>query len=251
MISPVRYPIPWDLAARLAWAILWRRQRDFRLEAQQVVAVLRPTIEILNRENIPHAGPCLITSNHYVRPGLPAWWFVLGISAAIPAPIHWVVTSAWTFQDRPRLRPLEPLTCWAFRRIAEVYGFVTMPPMPPRRQDVAARASAVRRALALARQNPETFIGLAPEGRDSKTGALLPPPDGAGRFALHLAGLGLRVLPVAAFEEKGRFCLRFGEAYALLVPPGLSAGERDRCASGIVMGRIAALLPEYLRGVSL
>lgn len=251
MSDPRGYPFPWDTAARLAWAILWRRQLDFRLEARRAEASLRPPLQVYQEGNIPQEGPCLITPNHYTRRGLPAWWFVLAISAVVPAPTHWVVTSAWTFQNQPGLRPLETLTRWAFRRMAQVYGFVTMPPMPPRPEDVAGRALAVRQTLAMARRQPRAVIGLAPEGRDSGTGALVPPPEGVGRFALHLTGLGLRVLPVAAFEEKGRFCLRFGPAYALLVPPGLSAQERDRCASEILMDRIAALLPEPLRGDSL
>jgi hypothetical protein len=230
--------------------MLWRQPRDFQQEARRAVANLQPSLKIDQEEHIPQAGPCLLTPNHYTRSGLPAWWFVLAISAAVPVPIHWVVTSAWTFQDRPRLRSLEPLTRWAFQRMAQVYGFVTMPPMPPRPQEVAARARAVRQTLALARQ-PNAVIGLAPEGRDSGSGLLLLPPEGVGRFALHLAGLGLRVRPVGVFEEKDRLCLRFGPAYALLAPPGLSAQERDRCASNILMDRIAALLPAHLHGDSL
>jgi hypothetical protein len=46
----------------------------------------------------------------------------------------------------------------------------------------------------------------------------------------------------------GEFCLNFGEAYALVVPRGLPVDEKDHAAAGIVMRRIAAHLPEGLRG---
>jgi hypothetical protein len=42
--------------------------------------------------------------------------------------------------------------------------------------------------------------------------------------------------------------LNFGAAYHLSAPRGLSADEKDKTAAHIVMSRIAALLPESLRG---
>jgi hypothetical protein len=46
----------------------------------------------------------------------------------------------------------------------------------------------------------------------------------------------------------GEFCLNFGEAYELVVPRGLAVDEKDHAAAEIVMGGIAAHLPESLRG---
>jgi hypothetical protein len=46
----------------------------------------------------------------------------------------------------------------------------------------------------------------------------------------------------------GEFCLNFGEAYDLVVPSGLPVDEKDHAAAEIVMCRIAAQLPENLRG---
>jgi hypothetical protein len=65
---------------------------------------------------------------------------------------------------------------------------------------------------------------------------------------LLLAGAGLRIIPVGIFEMDGEFCLHFGEAYDLLIPRGLSADEKDHAAAALVMRRIAAQLPESLRG---
>lgn len=132
--------------------------------------------------------------------------------------------------------------------MARVYGFTAMPPMPPRPQDVERRAAAVRRLLAFARSHPQAVLALAPEGGDRPDGALVMPPSGAGRFLEQLARLGFPLQPVGIFEQAGRLCLNFGQPYTLALPPNLSANERDRIASRLVMERIAALLPEDLRG---
>jgi hypothetical protein len=159
------------------------------------------------------------------------------------------MTSAWTFRNRPvARRALDPTSRWLLRRLARVYGFSLMPPMPPDPRETAARAQAVRRVLTYARHAPRPIIGLAPEGRDSADGSLLWPAAGAGRFMLQLAALGLEIAPVGAFEAEGAFCLRFGPRYRLNVPASLSADERDREASRVVMRCIAALLPERFRG---
>jgi hypothetical protein len=74
------------------------------------------------------------------------------------------------------------------------------------------------------------------------------PAPGVGRFALLLAGLGAAFVPVGAYEEEVAFCLHFGPAYQVEVPPGLSTDEKDHTAAEIIMKNIAVLLPEHLRG---
>ncbi len=107
--------------------------------------------------------------------------------------------------------------------------------MPPRPQDVKARARSVRRVLAFARTHPQAILGLAPEGGDQPGGLLNWPPAGAGRFILLLAEQGFPLLPVGCFEEDGAFCLHFGEPYRLQIPAGLPSKEKDRAAAEIVM----------------
>jgi hypothetical protein len=63
-----------------------------------------------------------------------------------------------------------------------------------------------------------------------------------------LSAAGLKFVPVGAYEEDGKFCLKFGAAYELHVARGLSTDEKDRAASQLVMENIARLLPERLRG---
>jgi hypothetical protein len=241
------YPLPWGIVAHIAAAAARRRTRTFRPDALDCVARLRPPLRVLGSEHAPAAGPGVLTVNHYARPGFGAQWLVLALSATVPAEIHWVTTAALTFPGHPLRALLRPLSRVALRAVAGVYGFTTMPPMPPSEADAAARAQAVRALLAYARATRRPLIGLAPEGRDLPGGVLGPPPPGSGRFVLALAGLGLRIAPVGAYEQDGALCLSFGPAYALDVPAG-RPGERDRRASRIVMQQIARQLPVRLRG---
>ena len=205
---------------------------------------LQPPLKIYGVENIPASGPCLVTTNHYTRPGLRAWWLALAISAVVPAEIHWLITSAWTYPDRLRSATITPVSRWVLTRLARVYGFTNMPPMPPDPSEVLRRAQAVRRVLKLARQSERPLIGLAPEGGDfAAPGRLAEPPPGVGRFVSHLFALGLEISPVGIFEEADCLCLRFGPRYRLKALPGLAASARDRCTSQQVMERIAELIP--------
>jgi hypothetical protein len=141
-----------------------------------------------------------------------------------------------------------PLSRCLLGRLAGIYGFSAMPPMPPRPGDVQARASAVRSVLAYARSHPAAVLAIAPEGGDQPGGILSRPPAGAGRFLEQLARRGFRMQPVGIFEQQAALCLNFGAPYQLALPPGLDAGARDHEAARMVMQPIAALLPGSLQG---
>jgi hypothetical protein len=247
-----RYPLPWRTVASIAWDALLVRdgvpRRSFRADACAFVARLRPPLHVYGAEHVPQRGPVLLTINHFARPGFQAYWLALAVSATVPVDVYWSMTAAWTYPDWLRAHTLTPATRWFFRRLARLYAFTTVPPMPPHPRDTVARAAAVRRVLAYARHTPRPVVALAPEGADASGGRLAVPPSGVGRFALHLAARGLIVAPVGGYEREGVFCLRFGPPYALAVPAGLSAAARDARASRIVMRHIAALLPVELRG---
>ena len=66
---------------------------------------------------------------------------------------------------------------------------------------------------------------------------------------LLLAAAGFSLVPMGVYEKDGEFCLNFGKAYELTLPYGLPADEKDHAAAEIVMYRIAAQLPERLRGL--
>ncbi len=96
--------------------------------------------------------------------------------------------------------------------------------MPPRPQDVEARAKSVKKVLKLMKQNENTILGLAPEGADQHAGKLSLPPSGVGRFGLLLAGSGSAFVPVGVYEADGALCVKFGSSYRLSVPFGLVPG---------------------------
>jgi hypothetical protein len=245
------HPLPWQLAPGLAADLLLGRLRSLRADALVSIAGLNPGLEVLGGEFIPQSGPCQLTVNHYTRPGLPAWWLVLATCACVPVEIHWIMTSAWTYPDPLRRRLVTPLTRVLFGRIARMYKFTSMPPMPPDPEEVEARARAVRQVLEYARQEDRPVIGLAPEGRDSpqdRPGELVEPPPGVGRFVLQLNRLGLPIYPVGVYEQSERLRIHFGRPYDLEIPEGLNSGERDRAAGEAVMMRIAKLLPRELHG---
>lgn len=130
------------------------------------------------------------------------------------------MTAAWTFpENKLKRRVLTPITRWAFKRMAQVYGFVSMPPMPPAPNEVEARASAMLRTIRLARRvAPQGgMVGLAPEGMDTpgKSGEL---PQGAGVFIALLVEAGLPVLPVGVAERAGHLRLSFGQLFVPEIP---------------------------------
>lgn len=244
-----RYTYPPLGFLRLAPNVLFGGQRSFRRDGQMCTKRLIPPLRVLGDENIPRTGRCLITFNHYYRPGFNAWWMALALAAAVPVDIHFTMTGELTWPGKWYAPLGQAGSRWLLRRFSRIYGFTSMPPMPPREKDVAARARSVRATLAFARQYPQAVLGLAPEGGDQPGGVLNWPANGAGRFIFLLTELGFPVLPVGIFEENGEFCLRFGAAYRLQVPDGLSPDKKDHEAAQIVMSSIAALLPLRLHGV--
>jgi hypothetical protein len=244
---PIYFYPPRTLSG-LAASVIFGGGRSFRRDSLACIGRLKPPLHILGEENIPQAGPCLITFNHYFRPGFDAWWMALALAAVVPIEIHFVMTGELTFPGKW----YAPFGMFGSRLLlkwlAHLYGFTAMPPMPPRPRDVAARACAVREALAFVCHNPRAMIGLAPEGGDQPDGMLNWPPAGAGRFVSLLAAYGLRIAPVGIYEQDGAFCLHFGPAYDLRPRLDLPSDERDRAVAGAVMCQIAVLLPAALRG---
>jgi len=242
------YRLPARLVAPVAWYALVNKQRSFRRDAITCLRGVVPPLSVEGQKNIPAEGPFLVTTNHYHRPGFGAWWISLAISSVLPVEAHWMMTGAWTYRDALRSRILEPLTHWAFTRLARCYNFTLMPPMPPRAHEVNARSLAVRRVVAYARQEPNPVVALAPEGQDYAGGVLGWPPPGVGRFIAHLARYAPLILPVGVYEYSGRFCLQFGPAVSLDLPVMTGKTTLDRDVSERVMCLIARQLPAALRG---
>lgn len=224
------------------------RHRVFRDDAIACVRQLKPPLQVIGKEDIPQHGPCVVTVNHYCRPGFAAQWIALAIAATIPVDMHWGMTGEWTLPGK-RYAPVgRVLSRFVLHRIARVYGFTSMPPMPPRLDDMEERAKSVRAVLDVVKHAKDPILGLAPEGGDSVDGKLAHPSSGLGRFALLLSSAGLKLIPVGVYEEDEVFTVHYGKAYELFVPRKLSADEKDVQAAQIIMSKIAGLLPENLRG---
>ena len=242
------YSYPPGLLPCVARDVFLLRRRDFHVDAKACIENLIPSLQILGRENIPQQGPCVLTVNHYHRPGFGAHWLALAISATLPVRIHWVMTGEFTYRGKWYAPFAAPVSRIVLKRLATIYSFTTMPPMPPRPKDVAARAAAVRAVLEYVKCAHEPVIGLAPEGFDPPTAALTRPPNGMGRFGLYLSKAGLTFVPVGAYEFEGAFQLHFGPRYTLRVQNDLRTDEKDGCAARFIMKKIAELLPVHLRG---
>jgi len=244
----VHYRLPLSILPGLALDVLIRRARSFKTDADACVRGLQPPLRVLGEEHIPTLGPCVVTLNHYHRPGFRAEWLALAVSACVSREMHWIMTGEWAAPGK-WYRPLKSVYSRLLLKVLSgLYGFTTMPPMPPRKGDVVARARAVRKVLGFMRTRGDSILGLAPEGADRIGGQLSMPPPGVGRFGLLLAGLGCKIVPVGAYEADGAFCLHFGPAYDLEVPLDLSTHEKDHAAAHMMMSQIAAWIPENLRG---
>lgn len=244
---PEMPPFLWQLVLGAAWAVVSGGKRSLRQDALRCTRRLR--IEILGAERIPQSGPGVVLVNHYYRPGFSAAWIGLAVSATIPVELVWVMSAAWTDADTFWTRLKAAASVPLYPRLARVYGLISMPPMPPKPHEVAARACAVRQILAVARRNPPVLLAIAPEGQDPPGGMLMRPPAGVGRMLAKLADLGGRFYPVGVYERDEALVLHFGPSFHLMLPVGLSTDELDGQAADTAMRVIAVLLPRDLRGV--
>jgi 1-acyl-sn-glycerol-3-phosphate acyltransferase len=247
-MSQPKYSLPPKFIFKVLAAILQKQKRSFRADAHLAFSAVHPPIQVLGGENIPVGGPCLILMNHYSRPGYMIIWSAFAIASLLPVESRWLMTSAWTspnkFWDPFKRR----LTSILFNSIIRVYGFIPMPPMPPDPHEVAQRANAVRSLISLARQQQPIAIGLAPEGRDFPHARLGWPPPGTGRLLEQLSKSIPLLIPVGVYEDDCRQVLHFGPPLTLQFSDYASSAEKDNHLAGQVMGAIAELLPQSLRG---
>jgi hypothetical protein len=230
---------------RIVAGILLGRGRDFAQDSRTLVSELKPPLRRLNAPPTLPPGGVAVLANHYVGPDFHAWWLAFAISSSLDAQVKWVVTNEWGYPDLLRRTMVTPATRLFLQRAALSYGFFLMPPMPPRPQEVEARASAVKRILRFVAQSKDPILGVAPEGADAPTLALGPPPAGTGRFLIQLARHRMRFLPVAVYQEDKALCIRFGEVFSIDRDGQREASDR---AADLSMRAIARLLPESLQG---
>jgi 1-acyl-sn-glycerol-3-phosphate acyltransferase len=243
-----KYVLPARFIIQVITAIVLRDRRSFKKDALLALSGEHPPLKIIDKENIPQAGPCLILMNHYARPGYIPIWSGFAISSLLPMESHWLMTYAWTSPNKFWDTYERRLTRILFTSICRVYGFIPMPPMPPDPREITDRALAVRSLMALARQNLPIVIGMAPEGRDFPGAVLGWPPSGMGRLLEQLFKTISNVIPVGVYEANDQQVIHFGKPILLKIKEYSSNKEKDSDISRQVMQAIAYLLPEYLRG---
>lgn len=181
---------------------------------------------VVGQENIPEAGPLMITTNHLSAVDLPA------VMLAIP---H----QATAFAASKHQKGLRGRLLRSFNVIFVRRG------TPDRR--------ALRQALELLKNG--SVLGLAPEGTRSPTKALIRGKSGAAFLALHS---GATILPIGLTGtetvlrewrrlRRPKIRVTIGKPYRLETP---GDGRRDlQALSDQMMLRIAELLPTEYRGV--
>jgi hypothetical protein len=243
-----KYSYPPGRFIRAACDLLLLRRRDLQQDAKACIEHMSAELRVLGEENIPQQGAYVLTINHYHRPGFGAQWIALATTALVPLKMRWVVTGELMCRGKWYESIGSRGSRIFLKRLAHIYGLTTMPPMPPRPQDVEARAASVRKILEYVRNVKNPVVGISPEGHNPPNGVLTRPAAGFGRFGLLLSKVGMSFIPVVGYEAEGIFYLHFGAPYELSVRKDLSADERDEHATQIIMKNIACLLPAHLQG---
>jgi len=240
------YHFPLSLLFSVSLSMILRRKRDFLNDAQRITRRIFPPPIILNTDQLSKANTCLVTMNHYSRPGFLVIWAAAALSTALPRSPIWLMTSAWTKRGRGWDRLRTKLTKVLFLRIAEIYGFVTMPPMPPVQEETTERALSIRKLIEMLHSYPNAILCMAPEGRDFLESKLGIPYAGTGKLIVWLVKNLKRIQPVGVYEDNGTLIINFGNAYFL--DQDKNPQLDDEMVIDIVMRKIGSLLPERLRG---
>jgi len=219
------------------------KRSSFKETALKMVKGIHPPVRYSGLENVPEQGSFLVTLNHYSRKGFSIAWAAAAITAVIPRDPVWMMTGAWTSRKGGFDRARTEATKRIFKRIAEVYGFVTTPPMPPAKHELMDRMLSIRQLIRILENQHDPILCLAPEGRDTPRGKLASPFPGTGKLVLQLNQILKRVLPVGVYEKDGMLHIHFGEVY-LLNDTNLNG---DFMVSEIIMERIADTLPGNLK----
>ncbi len=253
-MSPSHYSYSVRLLLLPALRILLGRKSSLSRDAGLLLQGAYPTPRALNPHNIPPDSPFIVAMNHYDRAGLGAWWGGALVAHAIgaqracePRDVHGIIAAEWWYPPGWQKLVKQPLTRWFFERIAKTYGIVRIPPLVDEYRGTAAPA--LKRAIALTRGAHPQLVALAPEGMGNAGGVLREPPPGAGLFMQLLSHGVIPFLPAGIYEDAdGALVANFGAVFELDVPRGLERAEKDRAIARQVMEKIAACLPERMRG---
>jgi 1-acyl-sn-glycerol-3-phosphate acyltransferase len=251
-VPPLAYHVPPGWAIAMGRDLLLARPRSFRADCALAVRALPRLPEVDGLEHIPAAGPLVLVTNHYQRRDLWIGWSGALLCHALwrvrpDLSCHFVVT------DRLLLEGAELAgTRWLFARVARVWDFILA--ASPEAGGSSAERSRTRALLACLRKlraasDGNVCLCLHPEGAAGSSRGLSLALPGSGRALAALADAGGWLVPAAVWEEPGGFLhARFGAAFRPTWPATAGTAALDQAVSAEAMGRVAALLPEALRG---
>lgn len=239
---------------------------------------MTPPPSVTGHQLIPRDTPFVLVFNHYENKEMASWWGPFLMTRIIsdrlsestradgrilsdpsaaggklqrdPSEVRWLMAREWWYPGGFGRLVKQPVTRLLFGRIAQVYGFIRMPPVLAGDLTRGEGVAAVRQALALTRGEQPALIGLAPEGHTGPGGSLKEPPDGVGLFLLLLTHNAIPLLPAGWYQdEQGLIRVNFGPPFQLGAQKTDNREARDRDAAAQAMVAIGRLLPERLWGV--
>ena len=234
------YHFPLILIVKILFSLIHLNPRSITDDANFAMQGITPPVHIIGYENIPDHGPALITMNHYARKGFFIIWAALAIAANLTDDQLWLMTSEWTKRTGGFDQIQTKLTHWLFKRISQIYGFITTPAMPPDPRDLPERVASIRNIFQRIEANPRTILCMAPEGRDFSPEDLGYPAPGTGKFIYELIQQLHTVIPVGVYESNGCLHLNFGPSYK----KEDFKKTTDKYISQFVMERIARQMPD-------
>jgi hypothetical protein len=200
--------IPINLAPGLTRSLLRCEGRSLRADVAAMIARLPERPIVRGLEHVPPSGPACLLANHYQRRGLWIGWAGAAITWAMgpvrvgDPPVHWLVTADCPGRNK---KPAAPFSGWILRRVASVWGMVSLPQDPA---DVAGRARALRRLLTLL--DSGHAVGLFPEGHKGRAGAPGPALPRALAFIERASHRGIPIVPVAVRARSPTMAVAFG-----------------------------------------
>ena len=210
-VDPVRSPAPFLACVRLGLRALAR-------------------VEVTGVEHVPGSGPCLVVFNQTSLLDTPL------LRVAIPRP------------DVAGLVAIEYRRNPFFRLMVEAGGGIWIERGAGDRTALAGALKALERGW---------VVGISPEGRRSRTGGLERGKPGvvalAHRASVPIVPMGITNMRAVAQSvrrlRRARVAVRFGEPFRLSPPHAHDRKRQRQDSVDLIMGRLAALLPDCHRGV--
>ena len=221
-----------------------RRRRRLGPDSRAMLRGAQPRPRVVGIEHVPREGACIVVMNHYERPGLRVWWCAALVGAALAShrggdpPVHWLITDRFEGFRFAGLPMPDRLMAWLLGKIGGAYGLLLVA-RPD--DEVRSRSSLLREAREIVRAG--SVLGITPEAASGSGPELAAAWPGSGAALSWLSSGATPLVPVAVRDdEDGALLATFGAPFTL---------ERmsDEEGARAVMGAVAALLPQELRGV--